>query len=253
MEPSPTFLESRVALYDALVDWPKRLATETPFYRKLFAEVGARRVLDAACGTGRHAAMFHAWGLEVEGADLSADMIAASRAQFGDPAGLRWVQRSFDAPPATPGTFDVALCIGNSLALAPDMDTVQRAVRAMLSALRPGGACVIQVLNLWRLADGPTIWQKYTRATLKGDEHILLKAVHRAGDRGFIDIVDLQCAGGASEPVFETATFLGVEADCLEAFAREAGATKIELLGSLRSDPYDRGTSGDLIMLCRAG
>ena len=48
-------------VYEAMVDWPKRLANEEPFYRRLFARIGARRVLDAACGTGHHASMFHAW------------------------------------------------------------------------------------------------------------------------------------------------------------------------------------------------
>jgi SAM-dependent methyltransferase len=50
--------EDRPELYDALVDWSKRLAREEPFFRAVFEQVAARRVLDAACGTGRHAALF---------------------------------------------------------------------------------------------------------------------------------------------------------------------------------------------------
>ena len=66
---SSTF-DDRAAIYDLLIDWPKRLANETPLFRSLLEQVGATRVLDASCGTGQHAALFHSWGLAVEGADV---------------------------------------------------------------------------------------------------------------------------------------------------------------------------------------
>ena len=43
-------------VYEAMIDWPKRLAGEGPFYRRLFGRHGVRSVIDVACGTGRHAA-----------------------------------------------------------------------------------------------------------------------------------------------------------------------------------------------------
>ena len=49
-------------IYEAMIDWPKRLANEGPFYRRWFERVGVQSVVDVACGTGRHAAMFHSWG-----------------------------------------------------------------------------------------------------------------------------------------------------------------------------------------------
>ena len=67
-------------IYDVMIDWPKRLAHEGPFFRRLFQRADARRVLDAACGTGRHAALMHSWGLEVEAADISPAMIARAKA-----------------------------------------------------------------------------------------------------------------------------------------------------------------------------
>src|SRR5512147_2226208 len=130
---SETF-DEHAAVYDLLIDWPKRLANEEPFYRRLFERVGARRVLDAACGTGRHAAMFHAWGLRVEGADLSPEMIARARAGSGEPEGLRWTVRGFDQPVERPGSFDAVVCVGNSLALAPDLQTVHRALAQLFAA-----------------------------------------------------------------------------------------------------------------------
>ncbi len=93
-------------IYEAMIDWPKRLAAEEPFYRDWFQQVGVKRVVDVACGTGHHAAMFHGWGLDVEGADLSPAMIQQARATFGEPPGLRWAVRGFDEPIPEAGAWD---------------------------------------------------------------------------------------------------------------------------------------------------
>ena len=152
-------------VYEAMIDWPKRLAHEEPFYRRLFERLGARSVLDVACGTGRHAAMFHGWGLRVEGADLSPAMIdragpaSASLTACAGPCG-RSTSRS-----RRPNRSTSPCAWATRSVLAPDMATVHRAIRQMLAAVRGGGAIVIQVLNLWHLPDGPCVWQKCRRAT----------------------------------------------------------------------------------------
>ncbi|MGE5610708.1 MAG: class I SAM-dependent DNA methyltransferase, partial [Bacillota bacterium] len=139
-------------VFEAMIDWPKRLANERGFFRWLFDRIGATRVLDAACGTGHHAAMFNSWQLRVEGADLSPAMIDRCQKQFGQSSTLRWVVRGFDQPVEEPGSFDAAICIGNSLALAPDLATVSTAVGQMLAAVRSGGAVCVHVVNLWCLS-----------------------------------------------------------------------------------------------------
>ena len=70
----PTF-DDLAEVYEAMIHWPNRPANEEPFYDDLFDRAGVRSVLDTACGTGRHAAMFHCWGLRVEGTDISPKMI----------------------------------------------------------------------------------------------------------------------------------------------------------------------------------
>jgi SAM-dependent methyltransferase len=233
-------------VYEAIIDWPRRLAHETPFFRRLFQRVRAARVVDVACGTGRHAALFQSWGLEVEGADISPKMLGRARSTFGEPAGLRWVLRGFDEP-IQPEAFDVAVCVGNSLALAPDMATVQRAVQAMLAAVRGGGAVVVQVLNLWRLPDGPCVWQKCRRTTLPQGEVLITKGVHRSGARGYVDLVVTDL--GRIELQGESVPFLGLKTDPLEQAARQAGAARVSFFGGYQDQPYDRQTSVDLVMV----
>lgn len=245
---APAF-DDRAGCYDALIDWPKRLANEEPFYRGLFERVGVRRVLDAACGTGRHAAMFNSWGCDVEGADLSSAMIAQCRRQFGQSPALRWVVRAFDQPVEAAGSFDAAICVGNSLALAADVATVERAVRQMLTAVRPGGVCVLQVLNLWHLPDGPTVWQKCKRVQIDRAEHVLVKGVHRAGSRGFVDLVDLTLSPDGVVPRYDCPTFLGLEAADLVRMAEQAGARTVRCHGDFHGGAYARDESTDLIVV----
>ena len=241
-------------VYEAMIDWPKRLAHEEPFYRRLFERVGVRSVADVACGTGRHAAMFHSWQLRVEGSDISPAMIERARGHFGEPPGLRWVVRAFDAPdhpadgarPTEP--FDAAICVGNSLALAPDKPTAGRAIGQMLAAVRPGGAIVVHVLNLWHLPDGPCVWQKSKRTTLPQGEMLILKGVHRCGPRGYVDLIVTGPSGG--KPLCsESVPLLGLEAADLEEMARRAGAAQVAFSGGYQDQRYQPQKSVDLVMV----
>lgn len=234
--------------YEALINWPKRLAHEEPFYRRLFESVAAMYVLDAACGTGHHAALFHAWQLRVQGADISESMLARARRNFGEPAGLQWVRRGYTEPVGSAGPFDVALCVGNSLALAPDLPTARTAVTQLVQSVRPGGAVALHVLNLWRLSDGPCQWQKCVRTQLDQGPVLIVKGIHRHGSAGYVDLV----VSSLAEPHTwrsDCVPFLGLEAATLEHWTREAGADTITVYGGYHHEPYRREKSTDLIVV----
>ncbi len=238
-------------IYDAIVNWDKRLAREAPFYQQLFEKTGVQQVLDTACGTGRHAHLFHSWGLHVEGADSSTAMIDYCRRRHSQSPTLRWVVRSFDQPVDQPGRFDAAICSGNSLALADDKKTAQRAVTSMLDALRAGGLCVIHLFNLWHLKQGPTTWQKCLRGRWGGEDQILLKGIHRCGKRGYVNFVRLAVENDELKSNFEPSVLIGLEAQELAEWTRRAGADSVDLFGDYDRHPYDRNTSNDLILVCQ--
>ena len=237
-------------VYEAMIDWLKRLATEEPFYRHWFQQAGVTRVVDVACGTGHHAAMFHGWGLEVEGADLSPAMIDRAKGAFGEPPRLHWAVRGYDEPIPAAGTWDAVVCVGNSLALAPDVAVVQTAIARMLEALRPGGVLLAQVLNLWRLPDGPCVWQKCQRAQLPQGDVLILKGVHRCDRRGYVELAVADPNGG---PLLahESPQFLGLESGEMEAMARQAGAAEVQCFGGYAAKPFQREASIDLVMVAR--
>ena len=238
-------------VYEALVDWPKRLAHETPFYRTWFERCTAGRVLDCACGTGHHAALFASWGLAVEGADISPNMIARARRTHGESDRLRWTVRGFEQPHPDQQTFDVALCAGNSLALAADVSMAERTVVNLIQAVRPGGVAIVHLLNLWHLPDGPCIWQKRQQVELQQRPTLILKGVQRSGNRGFVNVVVLPLESPAIHS--ESVPLLGIEQDALQQMALRAGAKDIQFFGDYREQPYDRARSTDLIMVAIAG
>jgi SAM-dependent methyltransferase len=235
-------------VYEALVDWPTRLANETPFYRHWFSQTDVHRVLDVACGTGHHAVLFHDWGLNVEAADISPAMLEKARRRCKPSSNLRWVQRGFEEPVDSPASFDAALCVGNSLALAPDLATASRALHNMLAAIRAGGLLIIQLLNLWRLPAGPCAWQRCRPVTLPDGTAVVVKGVHRCAKRGYVDLVlisleDARIVSQKSTPL------LGLDADQLVATLRSGGATQTHVFGDHHQQPYEETTSVDLILV----
>jgi len=235
-------------LYEATIDWSRRLENERAFYRWLIDRVGATSLLDVACGTGHHAAMFAQWGLRVEGADLAPAMLARARQLHGEANSLRWTQRRFDQTVDLPGSFDLAICVGNSIALAEDLQTAARAVAQMLAAVRGGGAVVVQALNLWRLPNGPCRWQQCVPLESDQGAKLILKGVHRCGGRGYVELVAISPQG--DPPLTgESVPFLGLRAPELAGFARSAGANCIESYGNYQRQKYQRSQSEDLIMV----
>lgn len=236
------------AVYDRLVDWPIRLAREGPFFRDLFERYRVRRVLDAACGTGRHAAMFHSWGMDVVGTDVSPVMLAECARLHGTDVRLNWRKCSFTEPVSSEQPFDAVVCLGNSLGLTGNAGGMETAVRLLTSSLRPGGVGVIQLLNLHAIPEGPTRWQKVQRYDENGHSTVLLKGVHRVADRGFVDLVELCLPDQGVEWQTQSASFWGVTAPELCRMIGTWGGEVDGVYGTHGRDSFDEARSSDLIV-----
>jgi glycine/sarcosine N-methyltransferase len=160
--------------YDRFVRWERRLAFELPFIERQLEQVGARRVLDAACGTGQHAIALAKRGYEVVGADLSAGMIAqARRNAAAEEVDLSFVEAGFGhLAAAIEGTFDAVLCLGNSLPHVLTSKGLARTLRDWAALLRPGGMLFVQSRN-------------FDRVLVEGDRWMLPQA-HREEGREWL-------------------------------------------------------------------
>jgi glycine/sarcosine N-methyltransferase len=149
--------------YDRFVDWRKRLSREAPFFRALFEAHGVRRVLDAGCGTGKHAAMWASEGLDVVGVDPSPSMLAQARLNAASAedaireagGSLEFVEGRFgDLAELGLGPVDALTCTGNGLPHVEGRSGLHAAIRDFAAVLRPGGLCVLHLLNHDRLLAG---------------------------------------------------------------------------------------------------
>jgi ubiquinone/menaquinone biosynthesis C-methylase UbiE len=116
------------------------VALEEEVVHELVRSVLAGRALDAACGTGRHAAHLVKMGHEVVGVDLTPDMLARARERVPDAEFETGDLRNL---PADDATFDLIVC-GLALAHLPELDSP---IRELARVLAPGGRLIVSILH----------------------------------------------------------------------------------------------------------
>ncbi|MDO8055227.1 MAG: class I SAM-dependent methyltransferase [Candidatus Hermodarchaeota archaeon] len=136
-------------VYDEAIDWKNRLNRELPFLESLLEKRTPARILDLACGSGRHATALAKLGHEVTGLDASREMIdAAIRLTAKEEVTVQYLVGDMqEALNLLEAPFDLIVCLGNSLALLPDIDALKRTVGGIHALLAPTGTFVAQVLN----------------------------------------------------------------------------------------------------------
>ena len=116
------------------------IAREEPFFHGLVERLPVGVALDAACGTGRHAAHLAAVGHEVIGVDGNVTMLDVARAKV--PA-AEFRQGRLEALPVDDASVDLVTC-----ALALTHVTDLRPVMAEFArVLRPGGQVVLSDIH----------------------------------------------------------------------------------------------------------
>jgi SAM-dependent methyltransferase len=145
------FGESYLAVYDEALR--ERTPGEVEGIERLAALAPPARVLDEACGQGRHAIELARRGYAVTGLDLSEYLlgVAAERARA---AGLeiRWVHGDMRRPPD--GPFDLVLNLFTALGYFADDRENQAVLDAIPPVLAPRGRLVLEVLNGdWRVRE----------------------------------------------------------------------------------------------------
>jgi len=139
LNPIERDLSNGYAEWSSTYDGPNPLIeTENPVVFPLLERLAGAGVtaLDAACGTGRHAATLASLGCDTTGVDASAEMLAVAREKV---PGARFEHGDVESLPFVDAVFDVAII---SLALCHLADP-SRAVAELGRVLRPGGALVI--------------------------------------------------------------------------------------------------------------
>lgn len=248
--------------YDRFVNWPSRLAYELPWLEAQLQEVPdelrARpmRVLDAACGTGKHAIALATLGYHTAGADLSAGMVEHARRNaqaagvnvdfvvtgFGDLA------RTFRGTGLFP--FDALLCLGNSLPHLTSPQHLAASLGDFASCLHPGGLLIIQNRNFDAVLENRLRWME-PQSNREGDtEWVFLRFYDfLPNDLVNFQIVTLRRDGDAAWQQNITTTRLRPlrQVELVDALF-SAGFKSIQTYGSMSGDPFDAESSGNLVV-----
>jgi glycine/sarcosine N-methyltransferase len=254
---SREFYDRLAESFDLMTDWAVRLAHEMPFIQRTLEEHKARSILDAACGTGWHAITLAQRGYAATGCDASAAMVERAR----ENAARAYVQVSFEVADfhhldKFPGQFDAVLCLGNSLPHLLSQGDLEDAVGQMRRRLHSGGVLILHNLNYdMRLEKKPRFF------SANGSADTL---VWRFADYG-PEFITFHTAlfrrtppAGAEKSAFWTVQVNSTlqrplrERDLDEALPR-AGFGNIRHFGGLDGSSFDRGKSGDLVILATAG
>ena len=152
-----TGIRAGYAAWAASYDEPGNVTIELEegAVRALLAELApGSHVLDAACGTGRHAAFLAGLGHTVTGVDASPEMLERATAKV---PGARFLLGELDRLPLPDGSVDAAVC-ALALSHAPELGP---SVAELARVLRPGGQLVIS--NPHPLATGLLGWRATVR------------------------------------------------------------------------------------------
>jgi len=242
--------------YRRLIDWPKRLAREWPFFERVLAEAPERRVLDLGCGPGEHARLFASKGYAVVGIDASAAQLVKAREQ-GESDRLRFIQGDIaEVEALADGSFGGAICIGNTLPNLSDEARVARLAAGVRRRLLPGAPCVIQILNYDRIQ---ATRQRALPVSVLPDEDgelVFLRLMDPKPDgRVIFTPAMLRYRSGGDPPLELLAArhsdVRGWRRSELEPILRAAGFDRIEALGGIDGAPFDAKASNDLVLVAR--
>jgi SAM-dependent methyltransferase len=153
------------------------------------------RVLDVACGAGRHARAFEAAGARCVGLDLSAALLRVARGVTGAPL----VRADMRALPIRDGSMDLTVNLFTSFGYFDHDEEHAEALRQMVATLRPGGWFAIDFLNAAavqaRLVARETLRLNSTEVavtrSVSPDARYVCKTIQAAGGRRFTERVRL--------------------------------------------------------------
>ena len=198
------------------------------------------KILDLACGPGRHAAELARLGGHVVGFDLSRAMLRRARERTR--GGL--VRGDMRALPFRNGSFRLAVNLFTSFGYFVDDDEHRRVVQQVVAALSPRGHFVLDYLNA-----------EHVRRTLMHPEH----ASRRRGDvfvtrridstdRFVIKEIELRDAGRRFE---ERVRLFG--ADELVALLIDAGLRVVARFGNYDGAPASTAAPRVILVATRGG
>jgi SAM-dependent methyltransferase len=171
------------AYYDRLYDFKdyEQESQQVIDLVEQYLRSGGNRLLDVACGTGRHLEYLGRC-FDVEGLDLSPELLEIARQRNPGVPFHQADMVDFDLGCA----FDIITCLFSSIGYVKTLEALDRALSCMARHLLPGGLLVVEP---WFT---PEVWQPHTVHALYIDEpELKIARVNTSFVQGRLSYFDL--------------------------------------------------------------
>lgn len=241
--------------YERYVPWEPRLAREIPFLENELRSASVQRVIDCACGPGRHAVALAQKGFEVTGLDASPQMLERARSLAQEEKlTVPFIEGRFESMDKNlHSTFDGLICLGNSLSAADDEQGLGAIIGQFAAVLKAGGVAVTQTVDFSVVAK-ETVTPTPLRHVKEDDrEYLFVKSFVRAGERVLIHWVSLENQDNEWSSEVTCREVFVVDPELLLDIFDTSGFSQIETYGDYGRHPFVKGSSRDLIVVARRG
>lgn len=242
-------------VYDNTIDWKSRLDREMPLLLSLLEDKRNPRVLDMACGTGRHSVALASHGIDVMGFDSSEAMIKAAKSYAEENnARVQFIVADMEnIVNVVRDQFDLVICLGNSLALLKDMDTLRNVMREAHKILKEGGLFLAQVLNFEEIH-----WTGFRNFPLKSGrlssgEEITFSRIFEHSDYPFSSTLVMSAFRRDGEKwISEVSTqkVLNLKHDQLKKLLEDVGFSSVEIFSDFKRKPLDKKYDRNMVIHC---
>jgi cyclopropane fatty-acyl-phospholipid synthase-like methyltransferase len=197
------------------------------------------KLIDIACGKGRHAIYFNSLGFDVVGVDLSPNSIRT--AKKGENKNLQFsVHDMRDV--YQENSFDVVTNLFTSFGYFEKKTDEQKSINAMASNLKRGGLIIIDFMNAEKVISNLVLKEKKMIDNITFD-------ISRKVEDGYI-IKDIAITNGTKKQHFQEKVKAITLADYSE-FITTAGLKIIDIFGNYKLEDFDIKTSDRLILICK--
>lgn len=240
--------------YDNTIDWESRLSREMPFLLSLIENTDEPRVLDMACGSGRHSIALAVRGADVTGIDASKSMIEAAKKHAENEgvdstlivADMETIRTTVDGP------FDLIVCLGNSLALVNDIDILKHVVMDVFNLLKEGGSFVAQILNFEEIH-----WSGFRNfplktGTLSNGEEITFARLFEHSDYPYSSTIVMSAfkkQEGEWTSEVSTQKVLNLKHDKMKSILQEAGFSSVEIYSDYARGSFEKKDDRSMVIL----
>jgi SAM-dependent methyltransferase len=159
---------------------------EAQFVRRLLERflgkpVEQTSLLDLACGTGRHACELALMGFEVEGSDISPDMVAVARESASRrPLQISFHNESFQSCDRIGRTYDSVIAMFSAINYLTTYQDLTRSLKNIRSLLKEGG---VFCFDFW---NGNAVLKNYSPVRVRraqSGEDVVIRTSHTTLDQ----------------------------------------------------------------------